>query len=32
LEQQRNQGIGGSAAANQAGKTHRANAKHKYGW
>jgi hypothetical protein len=32
LEQQRNQGIGGSAANNQAGKTHRANAKHKYGW
>jgi hypothetical protein len=30
LEQQRTQGIGG--AANQAGKTHRANAKHKYGW
>ena len=32
LEQQRNQGIGGTAANNQAGKTHRANAKHKYGW
>jgi hypothetical protein len=32
LEQQRSQGIGGAAANNQAGKTHRANAKHKYGW
>jgi hypothetical protein len=30
LEQQRTQGIGGTS--NQAGKTHRANAKHKYGW
>jgi hypothetical protein len=30
LEQQRTQGIG--ATANQAGKTHRANAKSKYGW
>jgi hypothetical protein len=30
LEQQRTQGIGGTA--NQAGKTHRANAKSKYGW
>jgi hypothetical protein len=33
LEQQRTQGMGaGAGANNQAGKTHRANAKHKYGW